>query len=153
MYHQLHCSHVQDGYTPGACFPSLYRPGVLFSPRHLPSPSLGGVPSLFQAPQPPLAVDDLASRSREDGIPYPWVPFRWFGSSLSVSGARQRQCPPSPRHAAQGSAPSLTLRSAASPPPPGTPTPSHLPGTALSVTPLPDSSALPWLLYRRELSS
>ena len=72
---------------PGCLLPVLVLPRGPILPRHLPSPSLGGVPSLFQAPQPPLAVDDLASRSREDGIPHPWVPCRWFGSSLSISGA------------------------------------------------------------------
>lgn len=46
MYHQLHCSHVQDGYTPGACFPSLYCPGVLFSPD-ISLPLLWGVSQAF----------------------------------------------------------------------------------------------------------
>lgn len=57
-----------------------------------PFPSSEGCPKPF--PQPPLALDDLASHSREDGIPYSWVPCSWFGSSLSTSGACLRWSSP-----------------------------------------------------------
>ena len=63
-----------------------------YSPLTSPFPFSEGCPKPF--PQPPFAVDDLASHSREDGIMYPRVPCSWFGSNLSISGACLRRSSP-----------------------------------------------------------
>lgn len=142
MYHQLHCSRVQDGYTPGACFTVLVLPRDTILPRHLPSPSLGGVPSLSRhtPKHSSCPVDDL-SRSREDGIPYPWVPCRWFWFQSVHKWSLLASVPP-PRPRSPGIC-TLFYPQVLPSPTPRTPTPSHLPGTRLCQLLLfPDSSAL-----------
>ena len=46
MYHQLHCSHVQDGYIPGACVSSCTAQGSYFSPD-ISLPLFWGCPKPF----------------------------------------------------------------------------------------------------------